>query len=386
MSTALFDLGARLRALDSGVPTPIAHYSPALPINSPVAVTLTESGGTTALIATDGQQIVEGRGPRCLGALDELGVSMSPTHRTLVVADRSTVAALGRLARAHPQATAAPVAAWWDQRADHPGSGAVLIALEAARSRWALGAAPDQERDLTTWFAWLGIEGAGPTALLALARHASEGAVLPGLLDVAGTDTRSWDYHRERIEKGWDWRSHDTRAEAALGLTTRSDAADLFASLRLGDPLVAERAAWAGDIVPGFVRRADKGALVIDALRPVSRLRTGSRVQGWLGGPSQTNTSTHVLRSGVVAESTLRTDGQLSLTITDHTTSPHPFAPGSLVCLRPASVDARQQARGRSLMNTRHRKTGNWLAGRGTPSPLRTDVPLDVILAAAGDE
>jgi hypothetical protein len=386
MSANLFDLGARMRAAAERRPVPSAAYAPALPPNNAVAVTIEVDDNQLLLTATDGTMVESARGPRSLEALDRLGVGLTEVHRTLVVTDERTMSLLASMCRDQPRAASAPVIAWWDQRADHPGSGAVMLATEAARRRWTLGTSPAAEREVHTWLDWLSITAPLPGALLDLARAiTAAGHTLPGLLDLAEGDTRSWDYHRKRIDQGRDWRATDTRTEAALGLATRSDAADLYDSLRLGDQLVALGASFTGTVVPGVVQHAGDGGLVVEAVRPLSRLRVGAEVQGWAGGPTDVVKDDHLLRSGVVSAAHVDTAGRLTLRVSDAVTRPAPFAVGSQVCLRPKAVEPVQQMRGRRQIKHRYRSDGNWLAGRGRPTPLRTDVPLDVVLAAADD-
>lgn len=43
------------------------------------------------------------------------------------------------------------------------------------------------------------------------------------------------------------------------------------------------------------------------------------------------------------------------------------------------------QANGRRLMAGGYHRGANWIAGRGKPVQRRGEVPLDVIVAAAGD-
>jgi len=259
VSAHLYELGLRLRAADDHRPAPVARYAPVLPANAAVAVMIERDGDTATVVATDGRETHRATGASALDALDALGVGISAVHRTLVVPDEQTLAALARMAREQHRAASAPVVAWWDQRADHPGTGAVISVVDAARARWVLGVPPHHERDLTTWLRWLHVKATGPRALLDLAAVVAAGHTLPGLIEVfAEADTRSWQYHCKRIADGRDWRTADTRAEAALGLATRSDAAELYESLRLGDPLVAACAAFDGTVVPGTVRRADR--------------------------------------------------------------------------------------------------------------------------------
>src|SRR5207237_9897789 len=130
MSVALFDLGQRLRAAADARPVGRSAFAPVLPPVDPVAVTVTGSGDSAVLRATDGVRQVAASGPGALSALNELGVTLSSDFRTLVVADRETLAHLLELAYAVDSASecadTAAVIGWWSQRADHPGTGAVL--------------------------------------------------------------------------------------------------------------------------------------------------------------------------------------------------------------------------------------------------------------------
>jgi hypothetical protein len=156
---------------------------------------------------------------------------------------------------------------WWDQRADHPGARAVLIVTTACSERWVLGAPPTEERKLTTWRRWLHVADSGPRGLLEVADLVASGATLAGLETFAEDDRRSWDYFRSRVldpATPWDWRARDNRREAALGPATRSDAAELYESIRLADPLVATREAFGGTVVSGVVRRVLSDAVIED--------------------------------------------------------------------------------------------------------------------------
>ena len=235
MSADLYDLGQRLRAAATGRPVPRAAYAPALPPLDPIAVTLDQHG---LHLATTGTATATGTGARPLDAFTAVGLTLDAAHRTLVVPDRATLAALAALAHSTPAPAdpAAAAIAWWAARAEHPGTRAVLVATEACRDRWVLGVPPEDERHLDTWTHWLAITTTGPTALLDLADAVTAGHPLPGLGDLADVDARSWDYHRERITAGKDWRGPDNRQEAALGLATRCDAAELYDSLRWPTP------------------------------------------------------------------------------------------------------------------------------------------------------
>src|SRR4051812_25928698 len=79
---------------------------------------------------------------------------------------------------------------------------------------------------------------------------------LPGLTSLMEDDRAAWDLFAARLadaRSNWDWRRRDNRREAALGLASRCDATELYASLRLGDPLIATRESFAGSVVCGVV-------------------------------------------------------------------------------------------------------------------------------------
>src|SRR5262249_10664680 len=77
MSVALFDLGQRLRAAADARPVARSAFAPVLPPVDPVAVTITGSGDSALLRATDGVRQVATSGHDALSALNELGVAAS---------------------------------------------------------------------------------------------------------------------------------------------------------------------------------------------------------------------------------------------------------------------------------------------------------------------
>lgn len=190
MSVEYFDLGQRLHAASTGRPTPRSCYAPcAVPVE-PVAVTVSRAtGGELVVHAATAEATATARGDLALTALAQVDVSLSDTVRTVIVPDRPTLAVLASAARQSVPGSAsaeqaAAAVAWWDQRADHPGSGAVLSLARTCALRWALGTLPSAEREIGSWLSWLAVPGNGPEALLALAELVSAGPTLPGL-DVA---------------------------------------------------------------------------------------------------------------------------------------------------------------------------------------------------------
>jgi hypothetical protein len=383
MSLVQFTLGARLRAADTGKPVAVAVYAPAIPMLGGIAVTVDSDGEHVYVTATDGNATHAGTDLAGLDALASLGATLTNPRRPLIVATGRDLAILAALARAYPTADASPVVGWWDERADFPGTDAVHIAVDAARRRWVLGTHPDRELEPATWAQWLGIEGTGPQLLLDLARRTADGHTLPGLLDASVLDTASWTRYTKRIGAGRPWWAKDSRQDAALGLIARSHAVEWYESIRLDDPLVALAASHDGAIVPGTVIDRTDSAAVIEADRPLSRLRVDSKVSAWMGEPIHAGRPEAL--SGTIASAHIDAAARLTVTVEGIAKRAKHGQPGDRVTLRPRRVDPHMQANARSLAVTGYRRGSNWIAGRGKPVARRGDVPLDVIVAAADD-
>jgi len=391
VSVALFDLGQRFRAATLGRPVPRALFAPVLPPTNPVAVVLTGAGDRVLVRASDGARNTTAGGADGLSALAELGVSICPEFRTLVVADRDTTSQLLELARASDPhsayAESAALVGWWSQRADHPGTSAVLTVVDAAVARWVPGVPPAVERDIALWRRWLGVADSGPRGLLELSAAVSAGTPMPGLEAFADDDRASWDAFVARAgdpSSRWDWRRRDSRREAALGLATRCDAAELYESLRLGDPLVATRESFGGSVVSGIITTLPSGSVIEVTLDQLAcRLREQTAVEGFAGHPCDLPpalASAPLLR-GRVATTRVTATEQLAITIGDAIV--RGARTGQRVTLRPRSVDPRQQRSGRQELHRRYAARRSWLSGGPPPSPRRRDVPLDVVIAAA---
>jgi hypothetical protein len=393
MSVALFDLGQRLRAATLARPVARSTFAPVLPPTDPVAVTLIGAGEVMLLRAADGTRVTTATGPGALSALAELGVSPGSEPRTLVITNRHTLSQLVELARstdpASSSAEAAAVVGWWTERADHPGTGAVLDVTAACSARWVLGVPPDDEGQVCVWRTWLGVADAGPRGLLELASAVSAGRTLPGLETCAEDDGRSWESFVTRLSDpnaSWDWRRRDSRREAALGLATRCDAAELYESLRLGDPLVATRESFNGTVVSGITTAVLARTLIEITLdRLACRLRDQAAVEGFPGYPRDVPPvdGRAPWLHGRVAGTRVTTDERLVVTITDPVVRPGPARVGQRITLRPRSVDPRQQRSGRHELHRRYATRRSWLSGGSAPTPRRRDVPLDVVIAAA---
>jgi hypothetical protein len=392
MSVALFDLGQRLRAATLARPVPRSRFAPVLPAINPVAVMVSGSGDRLLVRAADASRVTTASGQDGLSALAELGVSVGADFRTLVVPDRDTLSRLLELAHATDPASAvaapAPVVGWWSERADHPGSGAVLNVTAACAARWVLGVPPCEERQPAVWQQWLGVADHGPRGLLEVAEAASVGATLPGLEAFAEDDRASRDAFAARLSdpnSRWDWRRRDSRREAALGLATRCDAAELWESLRLGDPLVATRESFGGTVVTGNITALPaRTVLEITLDQLACRLREQTAVEGFPGYPRDlppAAASAPLLRGRVTATRVMPSE-RLVVTIGDAVVR-QAARLGLRVTLRPRSVDPRQQRSGRQELHRRYAARRSWLSGGPAPAPRRRDVPLDVVVAAA---
>jgi hypothetical protein len=393
VSVALFDLGQRLRAATLARPVARSTFAPVLPPIDPLAITATGAGDGALLCAADSMRVTTATGSSALSALAELGVSIGTELRTLVIPDRDTLSRLLDVARAtdpaSPSAASAAVVGWWNQRADHPGSGAVLNLTVACSARWVLGVPPDDERQVSVWRTWLDIAEAGPRGLLELAALVSTGQKLPGLDTLTEDDQRSWEAFVARVsdpKTTWNWRMRDSRREAALGLATRCDAAELYESLRLGDPLVAARESFSGTVVSGIVTAVSARTMLEVTLDHLAcRLRHDAAVEGFPGYPRNVPAANGggLWLHGRVAGTRVTSDERLVITIADAVVRPGPAHVGQRVTLRPRSVDPHQQRSGRQELHRRYAARRSWLSGGSAPAPRRRDVPLDVVVAAA---
>jgi hypothetical protein len=183
----------------------------------------------------------------------------------------------------------------------------------------------------------------------------------------------------------WDWRRRDGRRQAAIGLATRCDAAELWESLRLGDPLVATREAFAGTVVTGVVTAVPSRTaieVVLDHL--VCRLRENTAVEGFAGYPRDLPPacSGGALVRGRVAATSVTAGERLVVTIAA-IIRVGAIGLGQRLTLRPRSVDPRQQRNGRHELHRHYAARRSWLSGGPPPVPRRRDVPLDVVVAAA---
>jgi hypothetical protein len=214
----------------------------------------------------------------------------------------------------------------------------------------------------------------------------SHAPTLPGLTALADDDKASWDAFAARVAdvtSAWDWRRRDNRREAALGLASRCDAAELYQSLRLGDPLIATRESFAGSVVSGRVTALANRAIEVTLDQLACRLREQTEVEGFADSPRALPpalSATPLVR-GRVAATRVTADQHVVVTVGDAIL--RSVRPGQLVTLRPHSVDPRQQRSARQELHRRYTARRSWLSGGAPPPPRRRDVPFDVVIAAA---
>lgn len=278
----------------------------------------------------------------------------------------------------------AAVVDWWVQRADHPGTTCTYIASNEAAKRWVTGLAPEQEEHPQVWGHWLGLPSTNTPAqnCEAIIRATAAGTPLEGLQECHGSDLSSWKYlikrnlTRHRPGK-------ESQRDAAMGLVTRSQAAEYYESMRLSDPLVAQSAALSGHLVQGTVTQHGNNVLEIVANTAISRFRVGAEVQAW-HGPVGSATRTVTVRAGHITSIAITAAQQLNITI-ENTVVVAPLVTGDTLTLRPRIVDPHQQSRLRSRYSARLRDQRNWVSRALPPPTQRRTVPMDVVIAAAPD-
>lgn len=387
MTAEWYDLAQRLRAARTGQPVPRLLRSPVPGIARPLAVRARQQGRSVLVTAASpGSAPVTARDEDALTALGDLGVHVTAdTWQTLVTDDPGTLPALVHLARrADPDSPAGQVAAhvaWWADRADFPGSSAVVQVLSGCRARWVTGSVPEAERQPATWRTWLRVADDGCGGLLTLLDRLTDAPPLDLLDTLAEDDAWSWGRAQSEHTDGWDWRRPDTTSRAAVGLRARCDAADLYAAALLTDPVYRRRAVHTGHAVTGCASQpADKRRLTVLCERMDARLRTGNAVTGWTGAPGDSPADRFhgtVSATGVQA-------GHLVLTLTG--VSSHRPAEHAPVTLIPTAPSTGTMRAGRQRYARLYGARRSWLTTGRTPTPTRRDVPLEVLIAGAEDD
>ncbi|MGW4334891.1 hypothetical protein ACWEK5_18990 [Rhodococcus koreensis] len=396
MSVEWFDLAQRLYAAETRSPVARLTHTTFVPSTAALAVRAVTRGGSTAVA-------VAGFGGREEGARDIDALALLAAHggtlvgrcdpAPLLTDDTGTLPVLLILARAHahhpdPQvAGAAAMVAWWADRADHPGTSAVVNLVTASSARYVLGTTPDAERSATTWRQWLRIGDDSVTGLHEWAGRIGGGPLLPLLAPIHEDDRYSWDRALSAATAGHDWSRPDNTATAAMGLRTRCDAADLNAAALLDDPLWRQRAVHTGHVTVGVASvtppptgtRRRGVSLSVTCERLDARLRVGSEVTGWTGTPADTP----VQRFCAEVTSTHVVDGKLVLGLGP--VGAHAPTPGARVCVMPRSPSPQTMRAGRGRYWRLYRARRSWLSTGHTPVATRREVPLDVLIAGAED-
>lgn len=132
--------------------------------------------------------------------------------------------------------------------------------------------------------------------------------------------------------------------------------------------------------MPATVTARDDTTVSLIADRSLSRLRVGTKVTAWRGGPTAAGSGNVLV--GTIDAANIDKAARLHITVTDVPRRAQ-IAPGDRLTLRPARVDPNMQSNARSLAAMGYRRGANWIAGRGRPTTRRGNVPLDVIVAAA---
>lgn len=385
MTVEWYDLAQRLAAAETGRAVARLDGSAVWPSARSMAVRAAVRGDVVMVTAcADDGRPQTATGPDALAMLGGMGVRVSGDRHTLLTDDAATLPALVRLAYGvRGDGIGADVAAhigWWADRADFPGTSAVLPLVSACQTRWVTGEAPDAERTAATWRHWLGVRDESVAGLFALAEHVRAGRVLPMLETIADDDAWSWSDACRQHADGWDWRTPDTISRAASGLRSRCDTADLWAAALLDDPLYRRRAVHTGHVVKGTARipAHTRNRVELTCDRMDARLRAGAAVVGWMdGAPTGGRFTGSVTSTGVNGGRLL-----LSLTVPESTRP----ADGTRLTVLPAPPDPHMTRRGRAKYRALYSTRSSWLTTGRTPIPQRRDVPLDVLLAGASDD
>lgn len=371
----------RLRARATGTPTPVAAVAPVLVPTDPT--TIADDDGEHMVVHTR-ESSTRVPDTELLDHLREQQIATrGEAHRSLIIDTPATLIRLRRIVdQGRHQPVAAAVLDWWLQRSEHPGSGACYVATSAARARWVTGELTEDQLD--TWARWLALPQTCPAARAhAVVHAAAAGTTLEGLLDCHTSDSYSW----QRLNRRNLTRHHpESRRDAAIGLTTRNQAAEHYQSLRLGDPLVAQQAVREGHLTHAVITDLDRAEATVRSTSGACRLRPGAKVQAWAGLAQDAGTAPLALRTAVVTHVGISADStHLQIVLSDLAGLRSGTAVGDTITLRPAPVDPFQQARLRTQYVRRLQDGRNWLTRPGTPPLTRREVPLDVVVAAADD-
>ncbi len=388
MTVEFYDLAQRLYAAKVG--HPVLRVAGAMFRLHGDAVTVEARRDGDELIASlavggGAVSVVRGAGD-IIAALADAGVSFEADPQ-LVVAGGVSLGVLVRAARTmHDSsdqaiAQAAAVVGWWAERADFPGTNAVIDVLAHARQRFITGAPPAAERQQEHWRKAFGA-GAGVPGLMVWAQAVSGGELHPQFDALVDEDNYTLALAAKAFGAGSDWTLPDSPPVAAMGLRRRCNAAERWEAVLLADRLWRHRATHTGHVGGGPVVSASGARFTIACERTDSRLRPGGAIIGWHNGIDDFD---RAWPFHAEVDSTEAADGVLYLTITGVRVDSRP-AEGMWVSVMPAPpvpqrVKSSMWSYGRLQFGT-----DSWIASGKTPGLARRDVPLDVVIAAAESE
>lgn len=398
MSGALFDAALRVAAADAGTPVARLLHVPVLVRPCAVAVTARRAGKGVRVqaIGADGA-VHEGVGAAGLAAIATAAggpVDALAVGPTGVLSDAVTLPLLARLAGQHTDparesaavVAGSAVAGWWCERADHPGSGAVCELLPTTRQRWVLGVVPGQDTAVL-WRRALRI-GGGTRAALRWHRAVTAGTGLPGLGVIAADDDWLLERYRDSVGAGRSWQVPESLGLAAQRLRSRCDAADVYSAALLDDPIWRARGVHTGHVLAGTVAvgaASGQGRVQVAAQRLDTRLRVGSEVVGWAGAPLDPMPGPGDRFTGAVTATAVE-HGTLVVTVGGLGRSgyrPTASEPVTVIGAPPSPSTIRSA---RMMLARLYKRRFSWLSQGATPEPVRRDVPLDVLIAAAEDD
>ena len=167
MSVEWFDLAQRLYAAETGRPVARLAHTTFTPSASALAVRASARGGSVSVSAA---AFGGGEETACdeagLALLARLGGTLAADAPAMLLTDDGgTIPALVGLARAHAHHSdpnisgSAAMVGWWADRADHPGTSAVVNLPAASSARYVLGVVPEAQRSARVWRTWFQITG-----------------------------------------------------------------------------------------------------------------------------------------------------------------------------------------------------------------------------------
>lgn len=399
MSAALFDLALRVTARRENRPVARMVYSPVATRPCRVAIAARRAGRQVSVeIATATGRVYKGSGQAALTAIRNAANEANGglwTGATALVDSAETLHALGALASRFTDparcsdstvAEGAALAGWWVERAEHPGTSAVVNLVAASRQRFVLGVAPGED-SAALWRSALAVPN-GLAGLHQWCNTITQGQPLPGLSAISDDDNWLLGVYREAVCAGRAWDGRESLRLAAARLASRCDAADVYTAALLFDPLVRAREVHNGFVCHGevVVGSTQQGRRIqVRAPRLDTRLKEGSAVIGWPGDPmSATPGLSHRFSGEVLATSVA--DGELVVSLGGLTRTDYLPAAGERVTVIPAPPSVSLIRMRRTSVASLYRQRFSWLSQGATPQAARRSVPLAVLIAAADEE